>query len=588
MADVAHSMSAEARGTSADELLRRLGRAETLARVSRVIHSTLEPREALRAILGEVVALMRANSGSICLLNPTTGLLEIEAEVGLPAEARGVRLRLGQGITGWVVRTGGVARVGNVSGDRRYVAVRAGVASEMAVPLRVGGEVRGVLNVDSDRRDAFDEGDQGLMEELAELAAQAIRNSWLYESARQRARLLESLVRVSQRINSTVSLDDALQAITQEARTLIGAKVCSLMMVDETGEWLDLRACHGAGARYREKPRLAISESLLGNVVRRHKPLQVEDVQASGRYQHVAVAREEGLVSLLAVPLLFEGRALGALTVYTAQPHLFPDEEVRTLSAYAELSALALEKARLYDRLMASEEELRQSERLGALGLLAAEVAHEIRNPLTVMKMLHHSLGLEFEEGDPRGTDFRIMGEKMDHLNRIVDRVLDFARPSEPVRTQVDVNGLLRDLGFLLRAKLKHAGVELNSRLDEALPRITGDPTQLEQAFLNLSLNAVEAMPQGGRLVVSSRIVRSGDRRQPVAVVVRFRDTGEGMSPDQRARLFTSLLGSTKPQGNGLGLAIVRRIVEGHGGVIHTWSEPGRGSAFTVALPVRG
>lgn len=129
---------------------------------------------------------MRANSGSICLLNPTTGLLEIEAEVGLPAEARAVRLRLGQGITGWVVRTGGVARVGNVSGDRRYVAVRTGVASEMAVPLRVGGEVRGVLNVDSDRRDAFDEGDQGLMEALAELAAQAIRNSWLYESARQR------------------------------------------------------------------------------------------------------------------------------------------------------------------------------------------------------------------------------------------------------------------------------------------------------------------------------------------------------------------------------------------------------------------
>jgi signal transduction histidine kinase len=570
-----------------EDLLRRLQRAETLARVSRVIHSTLEPRGALRAILGEAIGLMRATSGSICLLNPTTGLLEIEAEVGLPADARAVRLRLGQGITGWVVRTGSVLRVGDVTKDRRYVAVRPGVASEMAIPLRVGGEVRGALNVDSDRVEAFDAGDQVLLEELAVLAAQAIQNSWLYESARQRARLLESLVRVSQRINSTVSLDEALLAITQDARTLIGAKVCSLMMLDETGEWLDLRACHGAGQRYLEKPRLAVSESLLGIVVRRRKPLQVEDVQASGRYQNVAVAREEGLVSLLAVPLLYEGRALGALTVYTAQPHLFPDEEVRTLSAYAELSALALEKARLYDRLMASEEELRQSERLGALGLLAAEVAHEIRNPLTVMKMLHHSLGLEFADGDPRGTDFRIMGEKMDHLNRIVDRVLDFARPSEPVRTQVDVNGLLRDLGFLLRAKLKHAGVELHARLDPALPRITGDPTQLEQAFLNLSLNAVEAMPQGGKLVVSSRPVRSAGRRNPTAVVIRFRDTGEGMSAEQRARLFTSLLGSTKPQGNGLGLAIVRRIVDGHGGVIHTWSQPGRGTAFTVALPVR-
>ena len=570
-----------------EELLRRLHRAETLARVGRVIHSSLEHREALRVIVSEAVAVVRASSGSVCLLNPTTGLLDIEAEHGLPSEARSVHLRPGQGITGWVARTGRVARVGNVDADRRYVRVRPGVASEMAVPLRVRGEVRGVLNVDSERPDAFDEGDQLLLEELAMLAAQAIQNSWVYESARHRARLLESLVRTSQRINSTVSLDDALDAITQEARTLIGAKVCSIMMLDEAGEWLDLRASHGAGPRYREKPRLAVSESLLGIVVRRRKPLQVEDVQSSGRYQNVAVAREEGLVSLLSVPLVFEGRCLGALTVYTGEPHLFPDEEVRMLLAYAELSALALEKARLYERLVASEEELRQSERLGALGLLAAEVAHEIRNPLTVMKMLHHSLGLVFEEGDPRATDFRIMGEKMDHLNRIVDRVLDFARPSEPMRVQVDVNALLRDLGFLLRAKLKHSGVRLRSRLDPALPRISGDPTQLEQAFLNLSLNAIEAMPRGGLLDVSSRVVRSGPGRVPSGVMVRFRDSGEGMSADQRARLFTALLGSTKPQGNGLGLAIVKRIVEGHGGLIRTWSEAGRGTAFTLALPLR-
>src|SRR5262245_51390692 len=161
-------------------------------------------------------------------------------------------------------------------------------------------------------------------------------------------------------------------------------------------------------------------ESLLGMVVRRKKPVQVENVQTSSRYQNVEVARREGLVSLLSVPLLFGGEATGTLNVYTAELHSFSNEEIRILTALAGLSAIAIEKARLYERIVDVEEQLRQNERLSAIGLLAAEVAHEIRNPLTVMKMLYHSLNLKFPDTDPRGRDAVIMGEKMDHLNRVV------------------------------------------------------------------------------------------------------------------------------------------------------------------------
>jgi signal transduction histidine kinase len=569
-------------------LRRRLDRLETLNRVGKVIHSTLEPRESLQLILGEAVRLMRASSGSICLVNPTTGFLEIEAGFGLPPEARNLRLRVGEGLTGWVARTGRAVVVGNVKSDKRYFDLKPGVVSELAVPLRVGDEIRGVLNVDADRAEAFAMEDLELLEDLAAMAAPAIQNTWAFEAARQRARLLESLVRVSQRLNSTVSLDEALQAITREAHKLMGARMCSLLMVDETGEWLDLRAHHGAGPKYIGKPRLAIDDSLLGIVVRRRKPMQVENVQVSGRYQNVGVARAEGLVSFLAVPLRLGERVTGTLNVYTGDPHVFADEEVRTLAAYAELSALALEKARLYDRLMDLEDELRQSERLSALGLLAAEVAHEIRNPLTVMKMLHHSLDLQFPEGDPRRTDVRIMGEKMDHLNRIVDRVLDFARSSEPERTAVDVNQLLEDMGLLLRPKLRHAGVELRLRCHPGLPPLMGDATQLEQAFLNLALNAVEAMPHGGRLSIRSRVCppAPGAGKGGARVLVRFRDSGTGIGKEQMEKLFSSLLSSTKPRGTGLGLAIVRRVVETHQGDIRCHSRPGHGTAFTLVLPV--
>ncbi len=565
----------------------RLDRLEALHLVGQVVHSTLDLREALQLVLREAVGLMRANSGSVCLVNPTTGFLELEAAHGLPPDAPALKLRVGEGITGWVARTGRPARVGDVSKDKRYFGLRPGIRSELAVPLRVGDAVRGVINVDSDRADAFTDKDQSLLQDLASLAAPAIANTWLYEQSRQKARLLESLVRVGQIINSTISLDDALEVITREARTLLGAKMISLMMLDETREWLDLRAHVGAGAAYVGKGRLGVSESFIGIVLRRKKPMQLEDVQGSGRYQNASLARREGLVSLLSVPLLYGGRAIGTLNLYTGEPHTFSDEEVRVLTTYAELSALALEKARLYDRIVSVEGELRQSERLSALGLLAAEIAHEIRNPLTVMKMLHHSLALDFPADDPRRTDVRIMGEKMDHLNRIVDQVLDFARSGDPQRIPVDVNQLLDDLGLLTRHKLRSQDVQLVRKLAPDLPPIVGDPTQIEQAFLNLTLNAVEAMPDGGRLTIRSRALRQ-DRRsgQVTHVLVRFRDTGVGMTDEQRRRAFTSLLATTKAKGTGLGLAIVARVVEQHQGKVRVWSSLGKGATISIVLPV--
>src|SRR4029079_11199780 len=119
--------------------------------------------------------------------------------------------------------------------------------------------------------------------------------------------------------------------------------------------------------------------------------------------------------------------------------------EIRILNALGELSAVVIEKARLYERMVDVEEQLRQNEKLSAIGLLAAEVAHEIRNPLTVMKMLYHSLDLKFAPGDPRTRDVEIMGKKMDVLNKSVEQILDFARTGEPQMTQVDLNHLLED-----------------------------------------------------------------------------------------------------------------------------------------------
>ncbi len=568
------------------ELKNRYDRLNLLFQVSNVIHSTLDSEEALQLILREAVRVMRASSGSVILVNPTTGFLEIHASIGLAEIGTKLKLRIGEGITGWVARTGKAARVGDVTEDSRYVVVQPKVRSELAVPLEVAGEIRGVINVDSNRKNAFDANDQELLQALAGQAAKVIHNTWLYEQLRLKARLFESLVSVGQTINSTLNLDEALRVITREACQLMGAKMCSLLMVDASGEWLDLRASFGAGEDYINKPRLLMAESLLGTVVRRKKPLQIDNVQVSGRYQNVDVARNEGLISLLSVPLVFAGQSTGALNVYKSEAHNFSNEEIRILSALAELSALAIEKARLYERIVDMEEALRRNEKLSAIGLLAAEVAHEIRNPLTVMKMMFHSLDLKFPVGDPRTHDAKIMGEKMEHMNKIVGQILNFARTTEPSFVPVDVNQLIDDLGLLVRHKLRNQNVEFIRRLAPNLPAIHGDAPQLEQVFLNLTLNAVEAMPNGGKLTISSKLVCAGKSKTPTHLRVEFADTGEGMSRQQQERAFSSLLSTTKRKGTGLGLALVKRIVETHLAELQIKSKLGKGTTMSVNFPI--
>lgn len=566
------------------KLTQRLERLQLLYQVSNVIHSTLEPQKALQLIVSEAVRLVRATSGSVVLINPTSGHLEIQASQNLPATASKLKLRIGEGITGWVAQTGKPARVGDVVKDMRYVSARRGVKSELAVPLEVNGKTRGVLNVDSDRADAFSADDQELLQELSVQAAKVIQNTWLYEQLRLKVHLFESLSSVSRTINSTLNLDEALRVITREACVLMRARMCSLMMLDENREWLELRANYGAGESYVKKPRLNVAESLLGVVVRRKKPMQVENVQTSSHYQNVEIAKREGLISLLSVPLTFSGEAIGTLSVYTDHPYNFSNEEINILGALAELSAIAIEKARLYERIVDVEEQLRQNEKLSALGLLAAEVAHEIRNPLTVMKLLYHSLNLKFPKNDPRSKDAKIIESKIEHLNKIVEQILDFARTTEPKFAPVNLNELVDELSLLVRHKLANQNIKLVCDLQNDLPVVLGDAPQLEQAFLNLILNAAEAMPEGGTLTIKSSAVVTRGIGKPSTVSLEFKDTGKGMSKELQGRAFTAVLSTTKAKGTGLGLAIVGRIIETHRGTIQIRSRASRGTSILIHL----
>ncbi len=234
-----------------------------------------------------------------------------------------------------------------------------------------------------------------------------------------------------------------------------------------------------------------------------------------------------------------------------------------------------------------AQEQLVRQERLAVLGQLAGGVAHELRNPLGAIKNGVYFLDMVLEEegADPNVQEtLEIMDQELARLERIVSGLLDFARARPPVRHELDLNEAVS--AALSRAGIA-PGIDAVSQLDGALPTILADPNQLERVFGNLIRNAVQAMPEGGRLTIRTFETSEVTGKLPKSgVIVSIADTGEGIPEENLERVFEPLF-STRTRGIGLGLALAKRLVEGHGGSIEVESEVGEGSVFSVWLPVR-
>jgi signal transduction histidine kinase len=257
---------------------------------------------------------------------------------------------------------------------------------------------------------------------------------------------------------------------------------------------------------------------------------------------------------------------------------------VERAAAIANQLAVAVENAGLYEDLRRSYAELEraqhrlvQRERLAALGELAAVVAHEVRNPLGV---IFNSLGSLRRLVRPTGDAkllLDIVGEEADRLNRIVGDLLDFARPSTPELRPERLEQVVEEAVSVALSQHR-APVEIARELDPAVPPVPMDARLVRQAVLNIAMNAVQAMPRGGRLTLRTR--RGAD-----AVLLEIEDSGAGIPEEVGPRIFEPFF-TTKASGTGLGLAVVKRIVEGHGGTVAVRSRPGAGAVFALSFPL--
>jgi signal transduction histidine kinase/putative methionine-R-sulfoxide reductase with GAF domain len=549
---------------------------DALYRISTLAGKHLNPVRALEAILDEVMRVFSANSASISLLNASSESLLIEVQRGLPESSKGFELPVGVGITGWVAAHGEPLLCTDVSREEKYFQIDERVKAEMAAPLTEGGRTVGALNVDSCDISAFDEEDLRLLVLMANEASRVLENMWMVQQLRKKADQLQSLVLLSQDISGKRKFDEVLNTISREGLFLLDCRLSAFFLYDQKQDLLHLQSLHDKNGPRSYHEALKPGDSLLGSALRGHRQVQTKDLLRIEEHHFIDLIRSENLVSMLVTPVIFEDIPIGLIVHYIDRPHRFHDDEQMIARALADLGAIAIENARLYDRVFDSEESMRKSERLTTLGTLAAEIAHEIRNPLMVVRLLFDSLNLGENEDDNKSKDLSVIREKLNHLEQIAGRILEFGKSRESFRKSIYLREILEDAAVLVRLKLEQSKVNLNWGSLPGEEEVFVDKGQIQQVLLNLMLNAVEVMPNGGDLFIDTEL---NEGRAKIFV----KDQGGGIPNDLKDRIFESFL-TGKKDGTGLGLTISKRIMRAHDGdleLVHTGSE---GTTFCISL----
>jgi signal transduction histidine kinase len=512
--------------------------------------------------------------------------------------------RLGEGLVGRAAQESRTVLANDVSNFPGYLPFdhssrvrhsQDNVHAELSVPIRLGSKVVGVLDLQSEEIDAFSPQDVATMEILADQLSIAIENARLYDEIRQRVDELTTLNKISQAITSTLDLQETLTVITDHTTRLLGVEATSVVLYDQGDGNLWFAAASGEGADFVLGKRLAMGHGVAGWVAQHGEPVLVPDVSKDHRF-FSDFDRESGFVtrSILCVPLQTKGQTIGAIEALNKRSGPFDQEDLRLLTSLAAPAATAIENARLYEelrrgmhRLEETQTQLVQSARLAAVGELAAGVAHEINNPLTSIIGFTRLLLEDVSPDNQMRHDLETIDREAARARQIVRTLLDFARTDEPVLAPVDLNVLIEEAVILVCTRSVRSKVSLVKDLT-SLPPVMLDANQIKQVLVNLLNNAVQAMPDGGRLAVTTQLVEreiDGVPRRMVAVSVS--DSGVGIPPENQERIFDPFF-TTKEvgQGTGLGLSVSYSIVEKHNGKIEVESVPGVGSTFVVLLPL--
>jgi len=554
-----------------------------LLEISKAIASGLYLEDVLRLIVTVTANLMNSKICSLWILDEKDQKLKLKATQSISEEyLRERSLALGEGVVGQVALRNQPMAILDVLKEPLYkekeLAKKEGLISMLSVPMCIKERVIGVINCYTSFSHVFTKLEEEMLTTVANQAAICIENSGLMETLD-----IEEILRlVLEGVTKNIGFDRARLYLVNEKRNVLECKM-AVGIDEERIKGITLR--------------LDPEDSVVSRSIFEKQPFIITDADQDPRVNPI-LKEKFNLQSLVVIPLLAKEKALGAIAADFVEPDkTITKEALESMMAFAQQAGLAIHNAAMYQELRnfsqqmeekiqkttadlrKTEAQLIRSDKLAALGHLAAGIAHEIRNPLTSINILIHSLMETLPSGDSHKEDLKVIKEEIHRINEIVDQFLRFAKPAPPLLERGDVVSIFEETLQLLKRQIEKQLITVQEEF-HALPIILMDREQMKQAILNLLLNAIQAMPGGGYLTLKGQNSEDGQW-----IHISIQDSGVGIPGEDMDQLFNPFF-STKEGGIGLGLSIAHRIIDQHHGKIEVESTPGEGTLFRIWLPI--
>lgn len=557
------------------------------------LNSPLKLHAVLDAITESALKLIGANNLHIYLYDAATQEFSLSSAYwrdGSRAPAVSKPRSAGKGLTATVVRQGQPIVINDAASHPFFQAEPArswGICAIAGFPLKFGEEVIGAFTATYLEPHIFSEDELLLLQLLAEQAAVAVRNAALYAESQRRLRDMSALVEMAKQVTGNLHLESVLQTTVQSLRRLLNARASTITMLADNGQELVVKAADGVDPEYIHA-RMNVTGSISGKVIRERRLVYTRDAHTDPEFLFFDLV----VRSLLVVPLVVRDEAIGTLTVDSGEPNAFTESDKQLMTIAAAQVSVAISNAGLFEELeeRATElaeayEELKESDRLK--DELVQNVSHELRTPLTFVKG-YVDLLMDGDRGllTPEQQEYlQIVAEKTDDITRIIEDIITLQRidsgnlqletvaMADLLRTAVASHGMLADKKGLT-VHLVPAPIAGYVHIDKG---------RINQVLDNLIGNAIKFSPDGGTITVTLY-----EQEQEICVSVA--DQGIGMPADKHQRIFERFYqidGSSRRRfgGTGIGLAIVKRIIDAHQGEIWVESEMNKGSSFIFTLP---